>query len=493
MPQLIDLIKASNAEIEIPDGTGNITITSITSDSRQVGRGDLFVAIQGGKVNGAKFAGQAAKQGAVAVLCGLNDIPDSKGLPVLRAHEPRRALAQLAAAFYARQPAHVVAITGTDGKTSTADFTRQIMHQLGFSSASLGTIGVRLGNGSWLKDASHTTPDPVQLHGLLAKMADEGCTHLAMEASSHGLHQYRLDGVRLQAGAFTNLGRDHMDYHKDETEYFMAKARLFAELLPEGSAAVLNADDRVFNQLNTICRQRNMEVIDFGRHARTLCLKEVIPHANGQKISCVLAGVLHIIDIPLVGAFQVMNVLAAVGLAVAQGSKLEDVLVLLNKLKGVPGRMEHITTLSNGAAVYIDYAHTPLALANILTSLRPHTHNQLHVVFGCGGDRDKGKRPEMGKVASELADQVIVTDDNPRSENPGQIRKQVMAGARDAKEVGDRRQAIVKALKELKEGDVLVIAGKGHERTQTIGSEQIPFHDGEVALEVARELELIDA
>ncbi|MGE0754373.1 MAG: UDP-N-acetylmuramoyl-L-alanyl-D-glutamate--2,6-diaminopimelate ligase [Alphaproteobacteria bacterium] len=492
MPRLTDLIRSADAGIGITGAT-DITIEHITSDSRQVKPGSLFVAIHGGNVNGLDYLPQAIKHGAAAVLCEHGDIPDAGGLTVLRAAEPRHALARLAAALYGEQPAHIVAVTGTDGKTSTADFSRQLMHQLGFSSASLGTIGITLGNGSLLQDASHTTPDPVELHRILAEMAGDGCTHLAMEASSHGLHQYRLDGVRLEAAAFTMLGRDHMDYHKDEADYFNAKARLFSELLPEGKTAVLNADDKVYTLLETICRQRGMHIIDYGTQAHEFRIKEILPHGNGQQVSCVMSGTPYLLDIPLAGAFQVMNILAAVGLAVGQGSKLEHVLTFLANLKGVPGRLERVVTLSNGAAVYIDYAHTPMALANILNSLRPHTHNALHVVFGCGGNRDKGKRPQMGKAAIELADHVIVTDDNPRNEDAGQIRKEVLAGAHGAQEVGDRRQAIRKALKALQSGDVLVIAGKGHEKTQTIGSELIPFHDGQVAKELAHEMELVDA
>lgn len=487
MPLLTELLRAAG----IAAGNAkDVAIESITADSRQVKPGSLFVALKGEKTDGKQFIGKAVEKGAAAVL---SDSAVKAPVPVIVVNNPHQALAQLAAGFYGKQPEYIVAITGTDGKTSTADFTRQFWHRLGFSSAALGTIGVTLGNGRLLQDASHTTPDPVSLHHLLADMAKLGCTHLAMEASSHGLDQHRLDGVKLQAAAFTNLARDHMDYHQDEADYFAAKARLFSELLPRGTTAVLNADDKHFSQLKTVCASRSIKVVDFGHKAEALRIENITPHANGQEVSCRLLGASHTLNIPLVGAFQVYNIFAAFGLASAVGAKLEKLLPIIGKLHGVPGRLEHVTTLKNGAAVYIDYAHTPMAIENILRGLRPHTKNTLHIVFGCGGDRDAGKRPQMGKVAAKLADHVIVTDDNPRSENPAHIRQQIMAESFGAIEIAGRKEAITQALKALKSGDVLVIAGKGHEKTQTIGTEVLPFHDGKVALAAAKELGLLDA
>ncbi len=488
MPLLTDLLQRLTETPELPTSFASLNITGISADSRKIKPGYLFVALQGSKAAGADYIVAARQAGAVAVLCAAGE--DVSGLPAIQVANPRLALAELAAAFYAAQPEHIVAITGTDGKTSTADFFRQFWHGMGKKSASIGTLGTLAGDGGVISAGSHTTPDPVELHRLLDEMARAKITHVAMEASSHGLHQHRLDGVRLEAAAFTNIARDHLDYHKDENDYFAAKARLFTELLPQGKTAILNADDARFATLQGICKERSIRVIDFGKKASAYRIASLTPHNTGQNASLVLDGKAVEMNIPLVGGFQVMNILAALGLSVAVGAKMDEALAVIPKFTGVPGRLEHVVTLANGASVYVDYAHTPMALANILQTLRPHTSSKLHVVFGCGGDRDAGKRPEMGKAAVKLADNVIITDDNPRSEQPASIRAAIKAAAPSAKEVADRKEAIYVALQSLGSHDLLVIAGKGHEKTQIVGSAVLPFDDVEIARHAAKELKL---
>jgi len=484
MRPLIDLAKALSGVTIL--NRENVSISSITSDSRQVTKGSLFVALKGEKVDGRQFIPQAIAAGAAAILCDTDTTIDTH-LPVIRSHNVRLTLAQLAAAFYAKQPAHMVAVTGTDGKTSTADFYRQFWALMGKESASIGTLGILSGEGELLYPGTHTTPDPVQLHRILSELKAD---YVGMEASSHGLDQHRLDGVRLEAAAFTNLARDHLDYHKTEVAYFTAKARLFSDLLPEGKTAVLNQDDKQFSTLKAICERRKHRIIGFGTAGNEFKITalELLPH--GQRVNLMMFGKAYDIQVPLVGAFQTMNILAALGLVIGSGGDREKALGVIPKFKGVPGRLELVATLANGATVFIDYAHTPAALANILRTLRPHTQNKLHVVFGCGGDRDTGKRPEMGREASALADVVIVTDDNPRSENPAAIRAAIMAQAKGAKEVADRREAIYVALQGLRAGDVLVIAGKGHEKTQIVGDKTFPFDDADVTRKGVKELNL---
>ncbi len=469
--------------------TPNPEITGITTDSSKVKPGFVFVALKGEKFDGADFIPQAERNGAVVVIRDLGFRIQDSGAQVLYVENSRLALAKMAAAFYGAQPKNIVAVTGTDGKTSTADFFRQLMFLSGEKSASIGTIGVISGACENLYPGSLTTPDPVSLASMLAEMKRSGIDNVAMEASSHGLAQYRLDGVKLKAAAFTNIARDHLDYHKTEEAYFAAKARLFSELLPEGATAVLNADDKRFAELKKICAGRGHNIISFGKNGEQFTINSIKPSQHGQQVLLTLLGRKYEISVPLFGEFQVMNILAALGLAVGCGADLEKTVAHIAKLRGVSGRLQQVVTLKNGAVVFIDYAHTPLALGNILNTLRPHTKNKLHVVFGCGGDRDAGKRPLMGKIASELADNVVVTDDNPRSENPASIRAAVMEGCvgkKSCKEVADRAQAIYLAIKELQAGDVLVIAGKGHEKMQIIGDKSLPFDDAEVARDAAR-------
>lgn len=490
MLPLSDLIDATNHTVDYPLTAAQLPISAITPDSREVSPGTLFIALKGQRVDGTAFIPAAKAAGAVAVLCEKGVEVDAQGLVLLQSANPMQAMALMAAKFYGRQPRHMVAVTGTDGKTSTADFYRQFWHLMGEKSASVGTLGMLSGTGEQLMAGSYTTPYPVQLHEALAALASKGTQHVCMEASSHGLHQHRLDGVKLEAAAFTNLARDHMDYHVTEAAYFAAKMRLFDELLPEGGTAVLNQDDGHFAQVEAICQARGHKIIGFGKAGGqfTILGHKALPH--GQCVEVELFGKHHVLDIPLVGAFQAMNILAALGLLVGSGGELDAALKVIPKLRGVPGRLEQVVMLANGAAVFIDYAHTPMALANILNTLRPHTDKRLHVVFGCGGDRDRGKRPEMGRYADTLADVVIVTDDNPRSEEPASIRAAIMAATTHAKEVADRRQAIYGALKGLAPGDILVIAGKGHEKIQIVGDKTYPFDDAEVAREAAKELKL---
>ncbi|NBO18115.1 MAG: UDP-N-acetylmuramoyl-L-alanyl-D-glutamate--2,6-diaminopimelate ligase [Proteobacteria bacterium] len=488
MLSLSELIAAAS-DITPPANADAITITGITADSRQVKPGALFVALKGQKVDGAAYAAQAQQAGAAAVLCEAGVNPQALNIPVLRTGNVTLALARLAAKFYAPQPKHMVAVTGTDGKTSTADFCRQLWQGMGKPSASVGTLGILAGTGEVLMPGTHTTPQPVELHSELQKLSARGIEHVCMEASSHGLHQHRLDGVRLEAGAFTNFGRDHLDYHHTVEDYFQAKLRLFTALLPQGAAAVLNQDDARFEGMKAACEARGLRVLGFGKKGEQLRLKSLTPLPHGQRAEVTLLGKAHVLEIPVVGGFQAMNILAALGL-VSASSNIEDALAVIARLRGVPGRLEQTVLLANGAAVFIDYAHTPLALANILNTLRPHTAGKLHVVFGCGGDRDAGKRPEMGRIASELADHIIVTDDNPRSEVPASIRAAILNASPRAKEVADRREAIYVALQALSPGDILVIAGKGHEKTQIVAGKTFPFDDAEVSREAARELKL---
>ena len=483
-------------------GGESIIITGLAVDSRKVEKGNLFFALKGQHADGGRFIAQAKASGAIAIVCDTDAEISENGLTIIRTDNARLAMARMAAKFYGKQPKHMVAVTGTDGKTSTADFFRQLCHHLGKSSASVGTLGILSGSGEILFPGTHTTPDAIGLHKMLAELASPplsppqaggmkgGVDYVCMEASSHGLHQHRLDGVNLQAAAFTNLTRDHMDYHVTEEAYFAAKLRLFDSLLPTGMTAVLNQDDKRFSQIKAVCEQRKHKIIGFGKQGEQFRIERLQPLPHGQQVTLGLFGKSHTLEVPLVGAFQVMNILAALGLFVGTGGDIEQALKVIPQFSGVPGRLEQVVRLANGATVFIDYAHTPMALANILNTLRPHTQSRLHVVFGCGGDRDRGKRPEMGRIADQLADCTIVTDDNPRSENPALIRKAIMAATTHAKEVADRREAIYVALKNLAPGDVLVIAGKGHEKMQIIGDKTTPFDDAEVARQAAKELKL---
>ena len=452
-----------------------VEVAGLTSDSRKAAPGFLFAALQGSKADGAAFTADAARRGAVAIIAARGAVGGGIGAPVIEVDDPRRALALAAATFYGAQPGTMVAVTGTSGKTSVASFVRQIWAEAGLAAASIGTTGVTApGREDY---GSLTTPDPVALHRLLAELAREGVTHAAMEASSHGLDQRRLDGVRLAAGGFTNLGRDHMDYHPTVVDYHAAKMRLFTELLPKGAPAVVFADDAWSEATIEAARGAGLDVLTVGRKGSFLQLKRVEHERHRQRAEIEANGAIHEIDLPLAGDFQVSNALVAAGLAIATGLDAATALAALENLKGASGRLELVGATRAGAPVYVDYAHKPEALENVLKAVRPFTTGRVVVVFGCGGDRDRGKRPIMGEIATRLADTVIVTDDNPRSEQPADIRAAILAAAPGAAEIGDRRQAIRAAVARLAPGDTLIVAGKGHEEGQTVGDVTLPFSD----------------
>jgi UDP-N-acetylmuramoyl-L-alanyl-D-glutamate--2,6-diaminopimelate ligase len=457
-----------------------LEIAGITADSRRVTPGFLFAALPGSRLDGRAFIADAVSRGAVAVLApeGTAWPPGVPPRPLLEDREPRRRLAQLAAGLAGSQPRVMVAVTGTNGKTSTVEFLRQIWIAGGKPAASLGTLGL-IAEG-FDPGPGLTTPDPVSLAETLARLARAGAQHAAMEASSHGLDQFRLDGVRLAAGAFTNLTRDHLDYHGSEHAYRTAKLRLFVELLPSGAPAVASSemDATTLAALTDIAMQRRLELRTVGEAGSAFRLLSAKPRSDGQILEIDAAGVRREVMLNLPGRFQADNALIAAALAAALGER--DVLDRLAALRGVRGRLELAAQLPNGAAVYVDYAHTPDALERLLTALRPHTAGRLHVVFGAGGDRDRGKRPLMGAAASRFADVAIVTDDNPRSEDPAAIRAAVLAACPGGREIGDRARAIGEALNGLAPGDVLAVAGKGHEQGQTIGGTVIPFDDVDV-------------
>ena len=471
-----DLIGKDFPEIaaQLDNAAGDIDIAAITADSRQVAPGSLFVALAGSKADGKAFIDEAIRRGAAAVVTGVKSAGETP-VPVLSAFTPRRVLAIAAANFYSRQPDTMVAVTGTAGKTSVASFARQIWAHAGFAAAMIGTTGVIApGRNDY---GSLTTPDPVSLHKLLAELADSGVTHAAMEASSHGLDQYRLDGVRLAAAGFTNLGRDHMDYHATIEDYMAAKMRLFDGVLPKGSPAVIFSDDAWSGQAIAAARAAGHLVLTVGRKGDYLSLKRVEHFRHKQIAEIHVGDEIFEVHVPLAGDFQISNALVAAGLAMSTGVSARATMAALEKLQGASGRLELVGHTKEGALAYVDYAHKPDALENVLTSVRPFTTGRVIVVFGCGGDRDKGKRPIMGEIATRLADVVIVTDDNPRSEVPSVIRSEIMAAAKGATEIADRAEAIQAAVDMLKSGDTLIVAGKGHEEGQTIGSVTLPFSD----------------
>jgi UDP-N-acetylmuramoyl-L-alanyl-D-glutamate--2,6-diaminopimelate ligase len=473
-------LKEFKGILPIDDATaGAVAVSGLSSDSRGVSPGDLFFALAGSKADGAAFASEAAGRGAVAVVAAADAPIKGIGVPLIVADDPRRALALAAARFFAGQPGTMVAVTGTSGKTSVAAFTRQIWEKAGRTAASIGTTGVTAPGRS--EYGSLTTPDPVALHRLLAELAADGVTHCAMEASSHGLDQHRLDGVRLAAGAFTNLGRDHMDYHPTVEDYHRAKMRLFEDLLPKGAPAVIFADDKWSEPTIATARRAGLAVLTVGRGGTCLRLKRVEHQRSRQRAEIEAEGETHEIDLPLAGDFQIANALVAAGLAISTGTPAAAALSALEHLTGAPGRLELVGTAAGGAPVYVDYAHKPDALENVLAAVRPFTTGRVVVVFGCGGDRDRGKRPIMGEIAMRLADIVIVTDDNPRSEDPAAIRKAILEAAPGAIEIGNRHDAIREAVGMLRPGDTLIIAGKGHEEGQTIGARTLPFSDSREA------------
>jgi UDP-N-acetylmuramoyl-L-alanyl-D-glutamate--2,6-diaminopimelate ligase len=452
-------------------------VAGISADSRGVAPGFLFVAVPGTKADGLAFVPQAIAAGATAVMADrMPECPLPDSLAFVRVANVRRALALAAAKWFPRQPDVIAAVTGTSGKTSVVAFTRQVWARLGYRAASIGTVGVTSPNRSVY--GSLTTPDPVALHRMLDELAGEGVTHLAIEASSHGLDQHRLDGVRIRVGSFTNLTRDHLDYHPSLEAYLQAKLRLFTDLIVRDGTAVVDVDHEHAKAVVAAAQARGLHLITIGRKGEGIRLVDVAIDGFAQIVRLSFAGKDYRLRLPLVGAFQVENALVAAGQVIASGSDPAAAFGALEYLAGAKGRLERVGD-RNGAAIFVDYAHKPDALAKALDALRPYARNRLIVVFGAGGDRDKGKRPLMGAIAAEKADRVIITDDNPRSEDPAAIRAAILTTASGAVEIGDRRVAIGKAVANLDPGDVLLVAGKGHESGQIIGERVLPFTDHE--------------
>jgi len=461
-----------------------LEVTGIASDSRKVKRGDLFVAVPGNKADGLTFVVQAVAAGAVAVMAERAPENLPRTVAFVRAANVRRALALAAARIHPRQPRVIAGVTGTSGKTSVAAFTRQIWTALGHEAASVGTIGLVTPRQETY--GSLTTPDPIELARTLDRLAEDGITHLAMEASSHGLDQHRIDGVRVTVGGFTNLTRDHMDYHATEEAYLAAKLILFERIVVPEGAAVVASDNTHADRVIGAAAARGLRVLTVGRNATGVRLIESQIDGFSQTLSLEHDGKVYRVRLPLVGAFQIENALVAAGMAIATGSAPAAVFHALEGLEGAKGRLELIGQ-RNGAPIFVDYAHKPDALAKALDALRPYAKRKLIVVFGAGGDRDAGKRPLMGAIAAEKADAVIVTDDNPRSENPAAIRAAILAAARGATEIGDRGEAIRRAVAALQPGDVLLVAGKGHESGQIVGERVLPFSDHEAVAAALKE------
>jgi UDP-N-acetylmuramoyl-L-alanyl-D-glutamate--2,6-diaminopimelate ligase len=464
---------------------GEAPVTGFAIDHRKVAPGTVFGAFQGARVNGEDFIPAAVSAGAVAIVAR----PQAKveGAAHIASSEPRRAFARLAARFFTPVPETVVAVTGTNGKTSTVELTRQLWRMAGHRAASIGTLGVTTPDET--TSTGLTTPDIVTFLANMTGLAREGVTHVAYEASSHGLSQFRNEGLTVQAGAFTNLSRDHLDYHADMEDYFTAKMRLFGEIVVDGGAAVIWADDAWSGRAIEHARQRGLKLLTVGAQGEAVRLVSREPGQLGQVLSIEHGGAAWKVTLPLIGAYQAANALVAAGLVLATGGEPGPTFEALSRLQPVRGRLERAAINRAGAPVYVDYAHTPDALLAAMAALRPHVSGRLIVVFGAGGDRDQGKRPEMGRVAACEADLAIVTDDNPRGEDPGAIRQAVLAGGPGLREIGDRREAIAAAVAEAGKGDIVLVAGKGHEQGQVIGSGDamrvLPFDDVTVARECA--------
>jgi UDP-N-acetylmuramoyl-L-alanyl-D-glutamate--2,6-diaminopimelate ligase len=466
---------------DIADVDSDSTVTGFAIDHRKVATGSVFGAFVGAVVNGEEFIPQAIDRGAVAVVARPQ--ADVAGVPHLADANPRRRFAELAAKFYAPYPETIVAVTGTNGKTSTVEMTRQIWRMSGHRSASIGTLGVTTSDDQ--VKTGLTTPDIVTFLSNMAGLKRMGTTHVAYEASSHGLDQHRAEGVPLAAAAFTNFSRDHLDYHETMDEYFAAKMRLFDELLPPGSPAVIWTDDPKSDDVIARAKARGHDVLTVGRKGETIRLVEQAPSPLGQTLSLEHADKSYRLALPLIGAYQAANVLTAAGLVLATGGEWAQTFSAMQRVAPVRGRLERAVISGAGVPVYIDYAHTPDAIEAAIAALRPHVEGRLIIVFGAGGDRDRGKRPEMGEVAARLADVVIVTDDNPRREEAQLIRADILAGAPGAIEVAGRREAIAEAIRLATAGDIILIAGKGHETGQIVGDRELPFDDALVARECA--------
>ncbi len=460
-----------------------VMVSGLTADSRRVSNGFIFAALAGSNMDGRDFISDAIKAGASAILTSHGTKADFGSIPVIEDRNPRRKYAEMAASFYGRQPEKMVAITGTNGKTSVADFTRQIWELNGCNAASLGTIGVR--SKTLNLPGGLTTPDPMTLYGDLYTLAEAGVKYAAVEASSHGLDQYRLDGMHLDAAAFTNLTRDHLDYHLTESSYYYAKARLFGELLAPGATAVINVASAYGKTLDDLCWGRGLKRLTVGYdRAASFAITDLTLLPKGQKVIVQFDGSDYSMNVPLIGGFQIENALVAVALATATGIDPREALASLEELTGVMGRMQYMGSSASGGSVYVDFAHTPAGLETVLKAARAHKPSNLSVVVGCGGNRDVGKRPQMGEIAARLADTVIVTDDNPRYEDASLIRAAIMAGCPNALEIGDRKSAIEEAIKTLKDGDMLIIAGKGHEDGQVVGDQIFPHSDLQVVADI---------
>lgn len=482
---LTEIINSNSTKITRGQDTA---LTGITADSRCVKKGFLFIAIPGTQNDGRLFIQDAISNGAAAVMApegtDISNIPEN--VSIVASSDIRPALSYAASRFYPHQPSMIAAVTGTSGKTSTTQFTLELWKHLGIRSASVGTLG--LVTPEEKKYGSLTTPDAITLHQILNDVSEKKITHLAMEASSHGLILNRLDNVHIKIAGFTNLSRDHLDYHKTMKDYFSAKLNLFTSILKPGSVAVLNADIPEYEELESVCKKQKHKIINYGKNARDLKLLNCTPHEHGQILHLSAMGKDYEVLLPIIGSFQAWNSLCALGMVIGSGEDIAKAVICLEKLTGVPGRLQFIGKSPKGGAVFVDYAHKPGALEDVLKGLRPHvasrTGAKLGVVFGCGGNRDKGKRPMMGEIAQRLADWIIVTDDNPRRENPDVIRKEILAGCTsspDLHEIGDRANAIYAGIEKLNDGDVLVIAGKGHEPGQIVGDKVLPFDDAEVS------------
>jgi UDP-N-acetylmuramoyl-L-alanyl-D-glutamate--2,6-diaminopimelate ligase len=457
-------------------------VAGLAFDSRKTAPGDVFFALPGAKDDGLAHVREALERGAAAIVAERRT--ETPSAAFVKVPDARAALARAAARFYPRQPGTIVAVTGTSGKTSVAAFVRQIWQALGLESASIGTLGVV--SRPLSRYGSLTTPDPIALHELLDRLAASGVTHLAIEASSHGLDQKRLDGVRLAAGAFTNLTRDHMDYHATVEDYLNAKLRLFRDLLPDGAPAVIDADSAVAPRVIAAVEARGLEAVTVGKNGGTIRLLSAVRDRFASILDLEFGGRRRRLKFPLPGDFQASNALVAAGLCIATGGDADAVFGALQRLHGAPGRLERVGE-ARGAAVFVDYAHKPDALEKALQALRPFVRGRLVLVFGCGGDRDPGKRPIMGEIAARLADVAIVTDDNPRSESPAAIRAEILAAAPSALEIGDRGAAIRAGIAMLADGDALMIAGKGHETGQIVGARTLPFSDADEARAALKE------
>ncbi len=461
-------------------------ISGLACDSRKVQPGFLFAALDNGKTNGVDYIRAAIDNGASVILT-----PDTRleqefpHVRFIKSNKPAYDFAKLAAKFYPLQPEHIAAVTGTNGKTSIADFVRQLLVMSGHQAASIGTLGLIINKHEPIPGAN-TTPNQVDLHQQLQQLAKDGIDYAVLEASSHGICQYRVGGVRLQVAGFTNLTQDHLDFHKTMENYFEAKKLLFTDILQPGGTAVLNADIKVFEALKKACHDTGKQVISYGKYGSDIKLLEETPLAHGQKLRLRYYGREMEITIPLAGDFQAMNILCALGIAAEMTGTPFEMIRHIEKIHGAKGRLELVTTTPKGAAVYVDYAHTPDALENVIRALRPHTTGRLHVVFGCGGDRDATKRPIMGKIVNDQADICYVTDDNPRTEDPAAIRAQILAACPKAQDIGDRAEAIRTAVAALQPGDVLIVAGKGHETGQYVNDKIVHFSDQEEILKALK-------